>query len=556
MSVILEAGLNIKNSTGNQHMAENTDQKNQVRSSRRKSDAELSNYLFGKVPPQARDLEDAVLGAMMLQKSSVSDVIDILRAEHFYHEGNQKIYAAILELFDRSEPIDILTVSAHLRKNGQLDTVGGPYYVTELTNRVASAANIEYHARIVAQKYVQRELIRISTEIINEAYEDTTDVFDLLQKAEQSIYNITDQNLRRDYQKTASLIKQALEEIEITKNRTEDLTGVPTGIFALDRITAGWQRSDLIIVAARPGMGKTSFVLSVARNAAVDFKKKIAVFSLEMSAVQLTKRLISSETMIPLNKLRTGNLEEHEWIQLVHQTDNLGEAEIFIDDTPAINIFELRAKCRRLKQKGGIDMILIDYLQLMSGVSGDKKNFNREQEISNISRSLKTIAKELDVPVIALSQLSRAVETRGGVKRPQLSDLRESGAIEQDADLVIFLYRPEYYGIHELEDNSSSKGVAEVIIAKHRNGPTDTVLTRFIDSYAKFTNLNDDGGMAGMIPLNQAIAGDTPPSTGGNTITVGSRINDEYDKPEDPSSYDGEVFGEDQDSDDEDPFLD
>ncbi len=556
MSVILEAGLNIKNSTGNQHMAENTDQKNQVRSSRRKSDAELSNYLFGKVPPQARDLEDAVLGAMMLQKSSVSDVIDILRAEHFYHEGNQKIYAAILELFDRSEPIDILTVSAHLRKNGQLDTVGGPYYVTELTNRVASAANIEYHARIVAQKYVQRELIRISTEIINEAYEDTTDVFDLLQKAEQSIYNITDQNLRRDYQKTASLIKQALEEIEITKNRTEDLTGVPTGIFALDRITAGWQRSDLIIVAARPGMGKTSFVLSVARNAAVDFKKKIAVFSLEMSAVQLTKRLISSETMIPLNKLRTGNLEEHEWIQLVHQTDNLGEAEIFIDDTPAINIFELRAKCRRLKQKGGIDMILIDYLQLMSGVSGDKKNFNREQEISNISRSLKTIAKELDVPVIALSQLSRAVETRGGVKRPQLSDLRESGAIEQDADLVIFLYRPEYYGIHELEDNSSSKGVAEVIIAKHRNGPTDTVLTRFIDSYAKFTNLNDDGGMAGMIPLNQAIAGDTPPSTGGNTITVGSRINDEYDKPENPSSNDGEVFGEDQDSDDEDPFLD
>jgi len=488
---------------------------------RKNTDSELSNYLFGKVPPQARDLEDAVLGAMMLQKAAVSEVIDILRPDHFYHESNKKIFTAISNLFDKSEPIDILTVTEELRKSGTLIEVGGPYYVSELTNRVASAANIEYHARIVAQKYVQRELINISTKVINDAYEDTTDVFELLQKAEQQIFAITDQNLRRGYETADKLITKAIEEIEVLKNRDSDLTGVPTGLYDLDMQTAGWQKSDLVIIAARPGMGKTSFVLSMARNAAVQFGKKIALFSLEMSAVQLTKRLIASETEIDLNKLRTGNLEEYEWVKLVEKTKELGDAELIIDDTPAINIFELRAKCRRLKQQHDIDMVIIDYLQLMSGMS-DGKSFNREQEISNISRSLKTIAKELDIPVIALSQLSRAVETRGGNKRPMLSDLRESGAIEQDADLVLFLYRPEYYGMDELDDGTPSKGLAEVIIAKHRNGPTGSVITRFVGQYAKFVNLQEsDPLFAGLTPMKDAIGGGDV-----KTITLKSSMND------------------------------
>jgi len=488
---------------------------------RKKSDAELSNYLFGKVPPQARDLEDAVLGAMMLQKAAVSEVIDILRPEHFYHESNKNIFKAISNLFDKSEPIDILTVTEELRRSGTLNEVGGPFYVSELTNRVASAANIEYHARIVAQKFVQRELINISTNIINDAYEDTTDVFELLQKAEQEIFAITDQNLRRGYETADKLITKAIEEIEILKNKESDLTGVPTGLYDLDMQTAGWQNSDLVIIAARPGMGKTSFVLSMARNAAVQFGRKVALFSLEMSAVQLTKRLISSETEIGLNKLRTGNLEEYEWVKLVEKTKELGDAELIIDDTPAINIFELRAKCRRLKQQHDIDMVIIDYLQLMSGM-GDGRSFSREQEISNISRSLKTIAKELDIPVIALSQLSRAVETRGGNKRPMLSDLRESGAIEQDADLVLFLYRPEYYGMDELDDGTPSKGLAEVIIAKHRNGATGSVITRFIGQYAKFVNLQEsDPLFAGLTPLQEAVGGSDV-----KTITLKSSMND------------------------------
>jgi len=492
---------------------------------RKKSDAELSNYLFGKVPPQARDLEDAVLGAMMLQKAAVSEVIDILRPEHFYHESNKKIFAAISNLFDKSEPIDILTVTEELRRSGTLTEVGGPFYVSELTNRVASAANIEYHARIVAQKYVQRELINISTNIINDAYEDTTNVFDLLQKAEQQIFAITDQNLRRGYETADKLITKAIEEIEILKNKESDLTGVPTGLYDLDMQTAGWQKSDLVIIAARPGMGKTSFVLSMARNAAVQFDRKVALFSLEMSAVQLTKGLIASETEISLNKLRTGNLEEYEWVKLVEKTKELGDAELIIDDTPAINIFELRAKCRRLKQQHDIDMVIIDYLQLMSGMS-DGKSFNREQEISNISRSLKTIAKELEIPVIALSQLSRAVETRGGNKRPMLSDLRESGAIEQDADLVLFLYRPEYYGMDELDDGTPSKGLAEVIIAKHRNGPTGSVITRFVGQYAKFINLQEsDPLFAGLTPLQDAIGENEV-----KTITLKSSMNDKEKK--------------------------
>lgn len=473
-------------------MAESLDELNKLsgrsRLLRRKSEGDLSTFLFGRVPPQARDLEEAVLGALMLEKDALSTVVDILKPESFYVEAHQKIFVSIRGLFERSQPVDILTVTDDLRKRGELELVGGAYFVTELTNRIASAANIEYHARIVSQKFIQRELIRISSDIVKDAFEDTTDVFELLDFAEKGIYEITDQNLRRNYSPISSLVSKALNQLQTIKEHKDSVTGVPSGFVSLDRITSGWQKSDLIIVAARPGMGKTAFVLSMARNAAVDFKKPVAFFSLEMSSIQLTNRLISSETEIPAEKIRRGNLEEHEWTQLVHKVDTLSEAPLFIDDTPAINIFELRAKARRLKMQHDIQMIVIDYLQLMSGTS-ENKNGNREQEISNISRALKSIAKELDIPVIALSQLNRSVETRGGDKRPQLSDLRESGAIEQDADMVLFIYRPEYYKITQDDDGNSTIGLAEISIAKHRNGALANIPVRFISHFAKFEEM-------------------------------------------------------------------
>jgi replicative DNA helicase len=371
------------------------------------------------------------------------------------------------------QPVDLLTVTEEVKKEGALETIGGAYYLVELTNRVASAANIEFHARIIAQKHIQRELIRISTTVIKDAYEDTTDVFDLLDKAEQGLFEITEQNLSRGSESMSSLVTKAVKQLEEMAGNESGLTGVPSGFTALDRITSGWQPSDLIIVAARPGMGKTSYTLAVARNAAMDFGKGVAFFSLEMSNVQLVQRLISMEAEIPGSKLRSGQLEDYEWQQLNSAIEKLSEAPIFIDDTPGINVFELRAKCRRLKMQHDIQMVVIDYLQLMTGGSDQKGN--REQEISMISRSLKGLAKELNIPVIALSQLSRAVETRGGAKRPQLSDLRESGAIEQDADIVSFIYRPEYYQIMEDEEGNSLKDVSEIIIAKHRNGSLETV---------------------------------------------------------------------------------
>lgn len=473
-------------------MAEPIDDANKIagraRLLRRKQEGDLSTFLFGRVPPQAKDLEEAVLGALMLEKDALTAVIDILRPESFYFDANQKIFLAIRALFERSQPVDILTVTEELRKRGELEVVGGAYYVTELTNRVASAANIEYHARIISQKFIQRELIRISSQIVKESFEDTSDVFELLDYAEKGIYDITDQNLRRNYSPISSLVSKAITQLQTIKDHKDSVTGVPSGFVELDRITSGWQPSDLIVVAARPGMGKTAFVLSMARNAAVEFNKPVAFFSLEMSSLQLTNRLISAETEIPAEKIRKGNLEEHEWTQLVHKVDALSDAPLYIDDTPAINIFELRAKARRLKMQHDIQMIIIDYLQLMSG-TGENRNSNREQEISNISRSLKTIAKELNIPVIALSQLNRSVETRGGDKRPQLSDLRESGAIEQDADMVIFLYRPEYYKITQDAEGNSTIGTAEIVISKHRNGALATIPVRFIDRLAKFAEL-------------------------------------------------------------------
>lgn len=474
----------------------------------------------GKLPPQALDLEEVVLGAIMLEKDALTAVIDILKPETFYRDAHQIIYEAIYQLFQKTEPVDILTVTNQLKTNGKLEIIGGPFYISQLTNRVSSAANIEYHARILMQKYIQRELIRTSSEIIRDSFEDTTDVFDLLDKAERNLFGLSESNLRRNVQDMPSLIREAVENIEKAKNKAGHLSGVPSGFTALDRITNGWQRSDLVIVAARPGMGKTAFVLTMARNIAVDFKMPIAVFSLEMSAIQLVTRLISAESMLPAEKLKKGTLESHEWHQLNAKIKNLEDAKLLIDDTPALTIFELRAKCRRLKAQYDIQLAMVDYLQLMSG--GGENRGNREQEISNISRSLKSLAKELNIPIIAISQLSRAVETRGGSKKPILSDLRESGAIEQDADMVIFLYRPEYYKITEDQEGNSTQGIAEVNIAKHRNGRQADIKLRFIDQYARFMDLEDYGG-------DQAYAQQPFAS---NVITYQSKINDMDDAAE------------------------
>jgi len=675
----------------------------------KKREAGMSEYMFGKLPPQASSLEEAVLGAIMLSKDALTVVIDTLRPESFYVDAHQAIYKAMVRLFERTQPIDLLTVSEELKKTAELEKVGGPYYLVELTNRVASSANLEYHARLVAQKFIQRELIRVSTEVIKDAYEDTTDVFELLDKAEQGLFEITEKNLSRSYSSMSSLLGQAVKQVEEASKSGEGLTGVPTGFVDLDRMTSGWQPSDLVIVAARPGMGKTSFTLALAANASI-LNKPVAFFSLEMSSIQLVKRLISMETEIHGEKLKNGKLEDYEWQQLNTAIERMSDRNIFIDDTPAINIFELRAKCRRLKMQHDIQMVMIDYLQLMTGSMDNNRNGNREQEISSISRALKGLAKELNIPVIALSQLSRAVETRGGTKRPQLSDLREcivgntkiyiadtgeykrvdeligqkgfnvlaldeayklqeaecldvwetdekevyevvtqsgnkitaslnhpfftalgwqqlvdlkvgdfvavkpkveakpfsspqpppkgeisrsarnflrkspplegaqgveyatktttlpkqnelqgdikwdkiksithigkemtydlhiadhhnfvandfiihnSGAIEQDADMVTFIYRPEYYQIMEDEEGNSLKGKAEVIIAKHRNGALGTVDLRFTGETAKFSDWGD--GFDAFPTSN-----DDFPSPASNIITRPSRMNDDF----------------------------
>ena len=477
---------------------ENDSTNNKTNTDRRSRLTTPSPYAgAGKLPPQATDLEEAVLGALMLEKDALSSVIDVLKPEVFYETRHQKIFNAIAVLFEKTSPVDILTVVAQLRQTGELEMIGGAYYVTELTNRVASAANIEYHSRIIIQKYIQRELIRISSDIINSAFEDTSDVFDLLDKAEKNLFEIAQNNLRRDSRMMDDLVHEALKDIEALKDKKDGLTGVPSGFTDLDRMTSGWQKSDLVIIAARPAMGKTAFVLTCARNAAVDFNKPVVVFSLEMSSVQLVNRLISGETEIEQEKIRKGTLEEWEWQQIHSKIGRLEAAPLIIDDTPSLNIFEFRAKCRRLKSQHDIQLIIIDYLQLMQGkAEGKGGGGNREQEIGSISRALKTVAKELNVPVIALSQLSRAVESRpGGSKRPMLSDLRESGSIEQDADMVLFLYRPEYYGLDVDEDNNPTQGVGEVIIAKHRNGETGRVRLKFVGKFVKFTDLetNMDG---------------------------------------------------------------
>jgi replicative DNA helicase len=443
---------------------------------------------YGKLPPQVLDLEESVLGALMIERDALTTVIDILQPVSFYKESHQKIYSSIQELFQKSEPVDILTVKNQLKINGDLELVGGAYYISKLTNNVASAANIEFHARIISQKYIQRELIRISTETITDAYDETSDVFDLLDKAEQDLFSVAQGNIRKSFDAMPSLVQQAKDQIKKAGEKGDGVNGVPSGFAELDRLTSGWQASELLILAARPGMGKTAFVLSMARNIAVDQGLPIAIFSLEMSSLQMVMRLVASETGLSSDKLKKGNLAQHEWEQLNAKVSTLTEAPLFIDDTPGLSVFELRAKARRLKAQHDIQMIVIDYLQLMH--AGGKDGGNRQEEISIISRSLKVLAKELQIPVIALSQLSRAVETRGGDKRPMLSDLRESGAIEQDADMVMFIYRPDYYDITVDEEGNSLAGITEIIVAKHRNGALENIQLRFVPEQAKFVDLH------------------------------------------------------------------
>lgn len=453
---------------------------------------------LGRMPPNTRELEEAVLGAMMLERDKIFQVIDILTKEHFYDPKNQEIFNAIEVLYQKGDmAIDLLTVSNYLKNQGRLDLAGGYMYLAQLTNKVTSAANIEFHARILTQKFIQRSLIRVAGEIQFNAYDDTMDSFELLDHSESNLYEIKNAGLKRNYQEISTLISTSLKDMEARMNSENNgITGVASGFSDIDRINGGWQPSDLVILAARPAMGKTAFALSLVRNAAIDHKKSVMIFSLEMADIQLVNRLISAEAQVPGEKIKKSNLSEEEWIRLQNQTTVLGESKIYIDDTPQLNIFDLNAKCRRIHSQQGLDLVVVDYLQLLRGDA--KSQGNREQEIAFISRSLKALAKDLNIPVIALAQLSREVEKRAN-KRPQLSDLRESGSIEQDADMVMFLYRNEYYEKMGMDsegpDDGDSldadiKGLTEVIIAKNRHGTVGSAFCKFIGEFSKFQDLD------------------------------------------------------------------
>lgn len=442
-----------------------------------------------KVTPQDLEIEEAILGAMMLDKKGLDEVIDILLPEIFYKPEHKEIFKVIKKLFHDAKPIDLYTISDQLRKERKIEQIGGAYYLILLTKKVISSAHIEIYVRILQQKFILRSLIDISSSIIEKSYNDTIDVFELLSLAESNIFDITKNHIKKNYESSKSLVYQAIERIK-NVDLSNGLSGVSSGFKHIDAITSGWQKSDFIVIAGRPGMGKTAFMLTMARNIVIDSAVPVVIFSLEMSSIQIITRLICTETGISSQKLRKGQLSNHEWELLYKKARYLEEAQFFIDDTPGLSVFDLRAKCRSLVSKRGVGLIFIDYLQLMT-IGSVNKSYNREHEISTISRNLKSIAKELDVPLIALSQLSRAVETRGGAKRPLLSDLRESGAIEQDADIVSFIYRPEYYGFSnwDTEDKSLCRGEAEIIFAKNRNGVIDNIRLRFISERAKFIDL-------------------------------------------------------------------
>ena len=447
---------------------------------------------LGHIPPRAVEFEEAVLGALMIEKDAYSLVSEILKPQSFYEMKHQKIYQAIQNLSIEQKPVDIITVTEELRRMGDLEMVGGPFYITQLSGKVVSSAHIEYHARIIAQKHLARELISYTSRIQTKAFDETIDVDDLMQEAEGQLFEISQQNMKKDYTQINPVIDFAFEQLRKAAARTDGLSGLETGFTELDKITSGWQNSDLIIIAARPAMGKTAFVLSMAKNITVNYHQPVAMFSLEMANVQLVNRLISNVCEIPSEKIKSGQLAQYEWSQLDIKSKELYDAPLYLDDTPSLSVFELRTKARRLVREHGVKLIIIDYLQLMN--ANGIKTGNRQEEISTISRSLKGLAKELNIPVIALSQLNRNSEAREGIdgKRPQLSDLRESGAIEQDADIVCFIHRPEYYKIYEDENKNDLRGMAEFIIAKHRNGAVGHILLRFKGEYIKFTNKDDD----------------------------------------------------------------
>ncbi len=477
----------------------------------------------GRIAPRDIEVEEAVLGALMLEKDAYTTVCDLLRPECFYEPAHQKIFTAVQQLGASQQPIDMLTVTEKLRANGDLEAVGGPVRISELTSRVMSGAHVDFHARIVAQKFLARELISFASQIESKAYDSANDVDDLMQEAEGRLFEISQRNVKKDVTAIDPVINQALAQIEAAMNRASGLSGLETGFHELDTLTSGWQNSDLIIIAARPAMGKTAFVLSMAKNMAVNFNTPVALFSLEMSNVQLVNRLIVNVCEIPGEKIKSGRLESYEWEQLDFKIKELYDAPIYVDDTPSLSVFELRTKARRLVREHGIKCIIIDYLQLMNA-SG--MNFgSREQEVSTISRSLKGLAKELNIPIIALSQLNRGVEARQGVegKRPQLADLRESGAIEQDADMVCFIHRPEYYKITEDERGNSLIGLAEIIIAKHRNGAVGDVRLRFKSEFAKFMNVGEDIAVR---EFSSTMNGGDPmppiPSPGADFLSQGS----------------------------------
>lgn len=444
----------------------------------------------GRIPPQAVEVEEAVLGSMLIEEQAASVAIEMLRVDDFYKPAHRHIFEVITRLYERNNPLDLLTVESELRDQNLLSTIGGSGYLTDLTRAVSSAANIEYHCQIVAEKALKRHLILGCSDVIAQAYDTTTDSFEVLDEAERRIYEITNDRTHAGGRNLGEILKNTLSYLEEIRGKKQGITGVPTGL-EVDQLTAGWQKGDLVIVAARPSMGKTAFTLTAARNAALhpDSEKRtpVALFSLEMSDQALVQRLLTMEARVDAQKARTGKLEDNEFKKLIEAAGRLHTAPILIDDTPSISIMEMRSKCRRLKNEHDIGLIIVDYLQLMTGMHNDRQN--REQEIAGISRGLKALAKELDVPVIALSQLSRAVEQRGGDKRPQLSDLRESGSIEQDADVVCFLYRPEYYKITTDDQGNSTEGIAELIIGKQRNGPVGTVSLHFVKNYARFENL-------------------------------------------------------------------
>ena len=460
-----------------------------VRTKKKEVSIDALGLEAGKVPPQAVDVEEAVLGAMMIEPNCVPDVLERLTAECFYKEANRKIFSAISALSKDHEPVDIFTVAEALKRTGDLEAVGGPYYLSLLSSKVGAAAHVEYHVNILLQKHTQRELITISAEVQRDSFDDSIPVDDLLNNAQQKLFELAERNMKRETLPVQDVLKDTVAEIEANQDRTDGLSGVPSGFTGIDKVTLGWQESDLVIIAARPSMGKTAFVLTMARNMAVDHHIPVAFFSLEMSSKQLVKRLLVSETGLSSEKIRGGKrLLDYELVQLHERIKDLSAAPLFIDDTPSISIYELRSKVRRLVRNAGVKLIIIDYLQLMTGPP--ELRGMREQEVSNISRSLKAIAKEMSIPVIALSQLSRDVEKRGGNKIPQLSDLRESGAIEQDADIVMFIHRPDYYGT---EDDGAVPGQAQIIIAKHRNGSTDVVPMIFRKNEARFVDANEGG---------------------------------------------------------------